>query len=258
MGDVTPVAANAGPATHSSPNTMELGLVASPFHSTRIQEEVQLLRRRPATLDQDGMALIRTRQDVGDVELYPDYESGGFATAMKGEDKDGATGSGIRVARVQTDEPESGSGPPQAVQTPLSERKASAHSVVGVEGPPMLNGQSRVVAREADAASSEERQSPGIALQGLAQEETKPSSGDARELVPVVPTRVEQLLVQMMEENRSLRRRLELMEAAPAWQARLTGTSVLEGGVSAAVSEGAVQSPVSFGPVGIFRKGGCA
>ena len=117
-GDVTPVAAKAGPATSSSPNTMELGLVASPFHSTRIQEEVHLRRSRPATLDQDGIALNMARREAGEGELDPHYESGGFTSASQGEDREAATVGGVRVARVQAEEPDYGSGLPKASPTP--------------------------------------------------------------------------------------------------------------------------------------------
>ena len=46
----------------ASPGMMERGLVASLFHSTRIQDEIQLQRSRPATLDQDALAAGNGRE----------------------------------------------------------------------------------------------------------------------------------------------------------------------------------------------------
>ena len=95
LGVATPVAQRMGPPVSSgSPNLMELGLVASPFHSSRVQEEIELRRSRPASLDEDGRMLAQARQDAGDVVLEPDYASRLFSGSAAEER--------VRVARVQT------------------------------------------------------------------------------------------------------------------------------------------------------------
>ena len=95
LGVATPVAQRMGPPVGSgSPNLMELGLVASPFHSSKVQEEIELRRSRPASLDEDGRILAQAKQDAGDVELEPDYASRLFSGSAAEER--------VRVARVQT------------------------------------------------------------------------------------------------------------------------------------------------------------
>ena len=231
-GETTPVAARTGPATSSSPNTMELGLMASPFHSSRIHEEVQLRLSRPATLDQDGMALNKGKPEA--TEQEPDYGSAGFVLGSQKEDRDSAGGKGIRVA--------------QAGRTSPWEGQASGRSALGVEGHLMLNEPVQPATKESDAASSEEHRSSGIAAQGLELEEFKPGVGDNRELVPVMTPKMEQMLIQVMEENRSLRRRLEQAEANIGWHVRGTGAAIQDGMITAAVSEAVLHSPMSFGP----------
>ena len=247
-GETTPVAARTGPATSSSPNTMELGLMASPFHSSRIQEEVQLRLSRPATLDKDGMALNKGKPEA--TEQEPDYGSAGFVLGSQKEDRDSAGGKGIRVARVQTEEPKGSLGPSQAGRTSPWEGQASGRSALGVEGHLMLNEPVQPATKESDAASSEEHRSSGIAAQGLELEEFKPGVGDNRELVPVMTPKMEQMLIQVMEENRSLRRRLEQAEANIGWHVRGTGAAIQDGMITAAVSEAVLHSPMSFGPRG--------
>ena len=59
-GAVGPQVRVAGPPGTVSPGAMERGLVASPFHSELIQEEVALRLSRPSTLDRDARALGQT------------------------------------------------------------------------------------------------------------------------------------------------------------------------------------------------------
>eukprot|EP00439_Symbiodinium_sp_Y106_P021237 s4814_g2.t1 len=65
---------------------------ANPFHSDRVKSEVQLVRSRPLSLDEDGRRLQGDADDRATVVLEPDY-SLAFG---------GAEGSGPRVARVDT------------------------------------------------------------------------------------------------------------------------------------------------------------
>ena len=57
------------PRGDASPGTLEQGgvamPVASPFHSERVQVEVELLRRRPPTLDQDAQRVGGSGEDAG-------------------------------------------------------------------------------------------------------------------------------------------------------------------------------------------------
>ena len=57
------------PRGDASPGTLEQGgvtmPVASPFHSERVQAEVELLRRRPPTLDQDAQRVGGSGEDAG-------------------------------------------------------------------------------------------------------------------------------------------------------------------------------------------------
>ena len=71
--------------------------------------------------------------------------------------------------------------------------------------------------------------------------ESRPLPSDSRELVPVTPvqpSRVEQLLAQVLEENRALRMRLDQVETQSSWHSGGTRMSNME------------QSPVSFEPGG--------
>ena len=79
----------------ASPGTLERGqgsssLTASPFHSEKVRSEVELLNRRPRTLDADARKAI-TGKDVHVEGGHPFPE----------------IGAGARVARVETREGES-------------------------------------------------------------------------------------------------------------------------------------------------------
>ena len=89
------------PQGEASPGTLEQGgvtlPVASPFHSERVQTEVELLRRRPLTLDEDAQRVGANSEDVGLGEDFsavrtrePPYDQG-----LSGRD------SQVRVARLE-------------------------------------------------------------------------------------------------------------------------------------------------------------
>ena len=84
-------------AGEASPGTMEQGeaeplplLTASPFHSQRIHEEVELLKKRPIGLDLE-QARLDTGRTTQDDSLEPDY-----SLAFPSN-----SGLGPRVARVE-------------------------------------------------------------------------------------------------------------------------------------------------------------
>ena len=89
---------------------------------------------------------------------------------------------------------------------------------------------------------------------GAGRPERRPAASDARELVPVVPPRVEQLLLQVMEENRALRLRLEQVDTLSSWPPQGTRVAVQETPAMVTMSEGIVQSPMSFAPVSATRR----
>ena len=105
----------------ASPTAMEAGLGgtrASPFHSEKVRGKVELMKKRPLTLDADAEALRREKQDVFDGQGEYDYRA--------------------RVARVQSSDqdPEAqGSGTLQATGG-LTGR----HSGMETQDSPHLNG----------------------------------------------------------------------------------------------------------------------
>ena len=227
----------------TSPGMMELGIVASPFHSELIQGEVALRRSRPATLDRDAQALERGPHDPDEVPFDPKYGA-------------------VRIARIEGSQgeevPRAPSGKPQTFQPSLhpsgegatgpslavgaSAGSASARSSPGeVPRPRLLDG---VAAGPGVRAKESEEDGPELEASNLALalidavQSARPAPTDSRELVPVEtsgPSRVEQLLAQLLEENRNLRLRLDQVETQSSWHSggtRLTGVE---------------QSPVSFG-----------
>ena len=85
----------------ASPGTLEQGgvslPVASPFHSERIQTEVELLRRRPVTLDQDAQRVGAVTEDIG---LGEDFS--GVRQREPPYDQDQTPGeTQVRVARLE-------------------------------------------------------------------------------------------------------------------------------------------------------------
>ena len=103
-------------AGEASPGTMEQGeaeplplLTASPFHSQRIHEEVELLKKRPIGLDLEQARVDAGRTTQGD-SLEPDYSlafpsSSGFGPRVARVE---ATDSGIGMSQGATAVGESG------------------------------------------------------------------------------------------------------------------------------------------------------
>ena len=239
----------------SSPSTMEMGMVASPFHSDKVRAEVQLQRSRPTSLDSDARALVQSRSEGGD-SAEPDYGKSPVSTEM------------VRVARVGTTSPDS-SGPTMLAMT--DQGAGSRQIGEEVKESPMLatSGQPRALAPLEKEATSlalvvtgspvpqlpSEREESVLALRSQSELAValtteaggRPTADDTRELVPAagvhgppMSSRVEELLVQMLEENRNLRMRLEQVETQSSWHSGNTG----------ATSHGAMEhSPVSFAPV---------
>ena len=208
----------------ASPNTMEKGValntsvseqlpVASPFHSERVKTEVELMRSRPNTLDDDG---LRLQQEVDETALgdlaqelgtrEPDYTALGSAENP-------------RVARV---EPSAG-GAVEVIDTGLEWK------------PPKEPGEPSGKGRGATSPASSANQL------GVEEQRVGPTRSDPRELVPEEESRMqrmETLLVQFAEENRELKRRLQTTESQSSWHSQLTRGTHPEGGPPF--------SPVSF------------
>ena len=278
------------PQPSVSPSTLERGMVettmstdrgvggptASPFHSEKIRSEVELLRRRPRTLDADGEALRKERSALEGSLKEPDYGYGLL-------DRSGST-ERIRVARVQTGDrvqetPGSSAGQSMSgleghqaeAETRMSLRLGGAHPslmVVPSNLGARLQGEVRLP-EEADVgqpgvgmiASLPQNDQPTAQLaltQGEVGEssglgsnltvalcrdgEGKPDSSDQRELVPASSSvGVEDLLRRVLEENRLLRVRLDQMETQSSWHS---------GGTRMTVPEATERSQVSFGPKG--------
>ena len=193
------------PVAMSSPFSSELP-TASPFHSEKVQEEIALQKQRPLGLDAEQARLEASggkgRGDV-DVVLEPDYA----AAFVEGP-------SGVpRVARV-----EPGSSAGMATETKMA---AGTEVVVGA------------------GDTVEVPQSPPVTVQhsGIGQ---GPIEEDPRELIPDtgLSTQVETLLMQVMDENRALRRR-----SHSSWHSGVPGDA------------GVGTSPVSFTGEGEARFG---
>ena len=179
-------------ATTSAAGSPDL-LVANPFHSERVKAEVALRRSRPTTLDQDaerlevGVASGPTATEVQlDAVLEPDYQAA-FSATMVDE-------RGPRVARVDATW-DSSTGMAHPAQA------ASAEAVVcdvaaGFQAEP--EGSKGPDVREDESLETAVEHTAG-----------EPMTDDGQELIPDRQAKIESLLVQVIEENRELRRRLE-------------------------------------------------
>ncbi|CAE7355520.1 RE2 [Symbiodinium sp. CCMP2456] len=192
----------------ASPGTLEQGGVkgsqlpqANPFHSERVKAEVELLRHRPPTLDKDGLRLSVEYDEaaLGDTQggflQEPDYG----ATRFSPTGEQGAP----RVARVEALSEDAGrstgvgDSPPRLIQSDLG------WQIEGNKGKQEVPG------------GNPSMGTPGELLTGREAEVPKE---DPRELIPADEGQtgrmasMEHLLTQFMEENRSLKRRLEAME----------------------------------------------
>ncbi|OLP96614.1 hypothetical protein AK812_SmicGene21126 [Symbiodinium microadriaticum] len=187
----------------SSPGALEAGTageaasraalpVANPFHSERVRAEVDLIRNRPPTLDKDASRLGLEPED-GDlgaggshVGAEPDY-SGLLEPASAAQPVP-------RVARVES----STEGPgPSPGREEWFGKDAEVEGLTGCR----VEGMDRVIEGE---AVDEELKDGNIG--------NSIRSDDARELIPAgldKAERLENLLLQVLEENKSLKRRLE-------------------------------------------------
>ncbi|CAE7798008.1 GIP [Symbiodinium necroappetens] len=197
MGDVPVNGLRAGEV---SPGTLESGKgvgkpvggelpMANPFHSDKVRAEVDLIRSRPVTLDGDATRLGLEAEGPalgeisGNFPLEPNY------SAMMGAEP--GRGDAPRVARVEAsaDSPSREFGRGDMVREELVGKEARGES-----------------SREPDSTveAEESRRDPV--------ETVEPRDQDDRELIPVELDRLgkmENLLLQVMEENKSLKRRLE-------------------------------------------------
>ena len=215
-----------------SPGMMERGLMASPFHSTRIQEEIQLQRSRPATLDQDARALERVKEEamVTSAGMVP------TSTERTAEAE-------ARVARVETTTAGAdGEARPSLMVLPC---QGACQSGGGTLVSPRPSGASpeEGVSTELQAPEGQPEEQGELTLAVRTGQEVRPSSADQRELVPaqvgVGSDPLQDLLTQMVAENRALRYRLEQLETPSGWYG---------GRAPSAVCEGLEVSPISFAP----------
>ena len=220
-GEVSPGTLESGGAMGlSDPSNLP---VANPFHSERVKTEVQLLRHRPGTLDEDA-ARLRTEVDesaLGDASWTggpgePDYASllglAGAAPVDSQEildegslDVRGTPGNSLaiggsvpRVARV---EPADGALPADEI------RDCSWKPAGSVEG---------------QRQSSPEKYATGF--EGVKEEPESGRADDPRELIPAREdrlSRVEALLSQVLEENQALRRQIQT-ESNSSWHSART------------------------------------
>ena len=214
----------------ASPGTLEMGRgsgvteaeqlpVANPFHSEHVQNEIQLIRSRPPTLDEEGQrirgqvsssaaeARVLAECWVDESNVEPDY-----TTAFQMKEQPGP-----RVARVEA------AG--EAVD-PSSDRSLPAS--------PTEVGRVPVAVTACPGGKVEEAQDNApTSAAGAGDEELVPDSGNKGGM--------EVMLMQILEENRSLKRRLEQVElrSHSSWHTGTTAEPVLAG-----------SSPMSFAPCG--------
>ncbi|OLP95197.1 putative ATP-dependent RNA helicase ddx42 [Symbiodinium microadriaticum] len=185
-----------------SPGTLESGKgvgkptgelpFANPFHSDKVRAEVDLIRSRPATLDVDAnrLGLEAETAALGEVgnrfPMEPNY------AAMPGSDL--GREEAPRVARVEAN-----------ADSP-SHELGRGEAVPGIKDP---------VAQESrDEGIKEVWTAPGVDTSGCRPAEPgEHADMEDRELIPVELDRLgrmENLLQQVIEENKTLKRRLEV------------------------------------------------
>ncbi|CAE7787852.1 TY5A, partial [Symbiodinium sp. CCMP2456] len=191
--------------------------VASPFHSERVRSEVELLRSRPATLDDDGRragidideAALGDRSFVG-TGREPDY-------ALAGQ---GFRGEAPRLARVE-----------MALEPSVQASTTAEEQKLSTEVPD--DGRGWEATGKGRGTNPVDRAGSAIATAGV-----QPEASDTRELIPDSgPSRIEQMMLQMMQENAVLRQRLEAVESQ---------SSGLSGGTCVTALETQANSPMSF------------
>ena len=197
---------------------------ANPFHSERVRTEVELIRSRPATLDQDARRL-RVDPDspnLGEAGGAQDKEPN-YASALSGRSDDPREAP--RVARVEL---------------AAEEGKAALASEAGGVRTENIEVEHLMSSRDP------KEESPGLDQNVLGPDPFGPE--DARELIPAAEQdrlgKLESLLVQVMAENKSLKRRLEQNESRShsSWH---SGIAVTEQGMLVPPEP---FSPATFGP----------
>ena len=213
----------------ASPGTLEQGgvalPVASPFHSERVQTEVELLRLRPVTLDQDAQRVGANAEDIG---LGEDF-SGVRSREPPYEQESPLEEPQVRVARLE----QVGDDVQRAGETRLAEGNRVSGGIperpgfAAVEAIPpgtteisatplpatMVAGDALSERSRLSVAGSGSR--PTESLRGRNALGDRPLPGDPRELVPALGTvagSTELLLMQVLQENRFLKVRIEQME----------------------------------------------
>ena len=223
----------------SSPGTLEQGTAvvtptagaaqpvptAHPFHSERVQAEVALARSRPTTLDDDAKRMLDVSEAaLGDRSLSgrhdePDYGSGvqpGVPRVARIEYTEGSVTGSKDVGSVTAGDAGTSRGSPE----PLSNQEELGSTKDRVR---------EVMSTSADGDD-----------QGVLSFSERPGPEDQRELVPDAagsPNKIESLLLQVIEENRLLRSRLDQVERS-SWHSGATRNT----------QEAPVASPASFDP----------
>ena len=230
----------------ASPGTLESGEArareqahplpsASPFHSERVRAEVELIRTRPVSLDEDAKKFTKEYDDAalgdaaGTLQQEPDY------AALAGDH--GVVRDAPRVARV---EPSSGDqGLIRGAEEPFlaAPISGSGYASRGPTGLGLTEPQPSTVEIE-DAAGVGE---------------------DVRELIPAEDRfeRMEALLLQVVEENRSLKRRLDQQIESRSHSSYHSGVATADQAFSPATFGPRVDASVQqFMPVDFPGQGG--
>ena len=207
----------------ASPSTLEMagapGLnmndplpTANPFHSDRARSEVELIRARPVTLDEDAQR-VRGENDeptlgdatVGGSGLEPDYD---LVLGPAGSGSVVCEPELPRVARIEASAESAGYR-----EATIGEQKATNETRAA---PPGKAGGTEEPMDRLDHQCS--------ALVGAAVPAGRIAADDSRELVPVELdrlARVELLLAHVVEENHSLKRQLQT-ESNSSWHSTRT------------------------------------
>ena len=212
----SPQAVSGGAASLDGTGAVDLP-VASPFHSERVRSEVELLRSRPVTLDDDGRraGLEIDEAALGDKGFVDSGREPDYASAEQG-----FRGEAPKLARVE-------------MVSDLSAERSGTMEVPKPSAEVPDTGQSREVTGKGRGAHQGDGAGPTQGFTGL-----QPEASDARELIPDSGTsRMEQMMLQMMQENAVLRQRLEAVESQ---------SSGLSGGTCMTAFETQVNSPMSF------------
>ncbi|CAE7380111.1 RE2 [Symbiodinium natans] len=216
LGEMSPGMLEQG-GVPAEPETPANLFVASPFHSEKVKSEVELLRSRPATLDDDGRraGIDYDEAALGDSSFLsggrePDYSLAGH----------GSRGGAPKLARVEI------AGEHAVEQSGEAEEQKPGIVEVQPE-----TGRGWEITGKGRGANPRDGSASTFAGE-------KPGASDARELIPDSGfSRMEQMMLQVMQENAALRQRLEAVESQ---------SSGLSGGTCVTALEAQVSSPMSF------------